>query len=105
MGNMGKWSVHYVPKNVNILKAIALVTLRHNQLDHMLIYLIKSLANVTIEQAFGATQYQGSKTLRDRIKKLARQRLGEGAALIKLQDQMERCARATLRRNELVHNV
>jgi len=105
MSDAGKWSVPYVPKNPEILKAIARVTLRHNQLDEMLVYTIKSVANVTIEQAFGATLYQGSKTLRERVNKLARQRLGEGPALIKVQDLMERCALATLKRNELVHNV
>jgi hypothetical protein len=47
----------------------------------------------------------GARSLRDRIKTLARQRLGEGEALLKLQAILERCRRATEKRNDLIHSV
>jgi hypothetical protein len=94
-----------VPTDAEVLKAIAIVTLRHNQLDHMLKYVLKSIAAVTIEEAFDATLHDGSWTLRERLRKLARRRLGDGTALVKFQALLGRCERATEKRNDLVHSV
>jgi hypothetical protein len=67
--------------------------------------LIKTLADVTVDVAVNATEIEGSAVLRDRIKKLAKQRLGEGAALLRVQDIVQRCRRVTERRNALIHTV
>jgi hypothetical protein len=66
---------------------------------------IKTLAGLEVSEALDATAYDGATRLRDRIKTLARQRLGEGEALLKLQAILERCKRATEKRNDLIHSV
>jgi hypothetical protein len=60
---------------------------------------------ITVRQAVDATAYGGSRTLRDRVRKLASMQLGEGTALVKLQALMRQCERATERRNDLVHGI
>lgn len=100
-----KMMTFHVPDNLNLMAAVGLVALRHSHLDHMLRMTIKTLGQVEVAEAMDATEYQGSATLRDRIKKLAKQKLGEGAALIKVQALMERCRRATEKRNDLVHSI
>jgi hypothetical protein len=95
--------VFHVPEDPEWLKAFGRVSVVHTHLDHILRMLIKTLANVTVEVALNATDGEGSAALRDRIKKLAKQRLGEGAALLGLQDIVERCRRVTERRNSLIH--
>jgi len=66
---------------------------------------IRTLAEVSIEEALDATAFVGSGALRDRIQKLARSRLGEGQALLKLQAILERCRRATEKRNDWIHSI
>jgi len=41
---------------------------------------------------------------RDRIRKLGQMRLGEGAALLKLQAILKRCEAASRKLNDLLHN-
>jgi len=97
--------VFHVPDNPEWLKAFGRVSVVHTHLDHILRMLIKTLANVTVEVALNATDGEGSAALRQRIKKLAKQRLGEGAALLGVQDIVERCKRVTERRNSLIHTT
>ena len=49
--------------------------------------------------------FSGSSELRARLRKIARTRLGEGAAFLKLQALMKQCAQVSERRNELTHNI
>ena len=93
------------PRDDKVLAEIGKITLRHNHLDYMLKMLIKTFTDVTIDEVVNATKYEGSRTLRERIKKLGKARLGEGKALILLQSLMEKCGRATDKRNELVHSI
>jgi hypothetical protein len=95
----------HVPDDPALLSALGHVTLRHEHLNHCLRMTIKTLANLTVEQALDATAYDGSRQLRQRITKLARRELGEGQALLKLQALLERCRRATDARNELIHGI
>jgi hypothetical protein len=97
--------VFAVPENPTWLKAFGRVSVVHTHLDHILRMLIKSLASVTIEVALLATDNEGSAVLRDRAKKLARQHLGEGAALLQVQALLERCRRVTKERNDWIHTV
>jgi len=97
--------VFHVPEDPEWLKAFGRVSVVHTHLNHILRMLIKTLANVTVEVALNATDSDGSAALRDRIKKLAKQRLGEGAALLGVQDIVERCRRVTERRNSLIHST
>lgn len=93
-----------VPDDPGLLAALGTVALRHAHLEHVLRMTIKTLANVSIEEALDATAFEGSRTLRERIRKLARRRLGEGPALVKLEALLERARRATEERNDLLHS-
>ncbi len=102
---MSTMMMFHVPEDKELLAAFGEVALRHEHLNHILRMTIKTLARLTPAEALDATSYDGSRQLRNRIRKLARQRLGEGEPLLKLQALLERCKRATEKRNELVHCV
>jgi hypothetical protein len=95
----------HIPEDQNILVLIGMISLRHSHLDYILRMTIKTLAEVSINQALDATRYHGSSQLRRRILKLAKQRLGEGRPLIQLEALLGRCERATEKRNRLVHEI
>ncbi len=95
----------HVPQDKDLLAAIGKVALRHEHLNHIFRMTLKTLARLEIEEALDATAYDSTSQIRDRIKKLARQRLGEGAPLLKLQALLERCKRATEKRTDLIHGV
>ena len=102
---MAKMIMLHVPDDKELLAAFGEMALLHEHLNHILRMTIKTLAHLTPQEALDATINEGSRQLRDRIRKLARQRLGEGPALLKLQALMQRCQRGTDKRNELVHSV
>jgi len=79
--------------------------MQHAHLDHILRMTVKSLGEVSVQQALDATAYEGSATLRERIRKLAKLRLGEGSALLQLQALLNRCKRVTEKRNDIVHSI
>ncbi|MGH7485161.1 MAG: hypothetical protein ACREMY_06090 [bacterium] len=95
----------HIPDDSDWLQAVARVAITHSHLDHILRLTIKTLAGVTGTEALDATERDGSTRLRDRIRKLARRKLGEGQPLVKLQAILRRCARVTLQRNKLMHNI
>jgi hypothetical protein len=95
----------HVPNDRDLLATFGEVALRQEHLTHILRMTIKTLADLHPDEALDATAYDGSRQLRERIRKLARQRLGEGKPLLKLQALLERCRRATDRRNELIHGI
>lgn len=104
-GTMAKMMMFHVPEDKELLAAYGELSLRHEHLTHILRMTIKTLARLEVSEALDATENEGAGLLRDRIKKLARQRLGEGEALLKLQAILERCKRATEKRNDLIHSV
>jgi len=67
--------------------------------------LIKTFTEVTIQEVVDATRYENSRSLRERVRKLAKTKLGEGAALVKLQALLVRCGRATDKRNDVIHSL
>lgn len=95
----------HIPEDSNLLAAYGELSLRHEHLTHILRMTIKTLARLEVSEALDATAYDGASRLRERIKTLARQRLGEGEALLKLQAILEQCKRVTEKRNELIHSV
>lgn len=95
----------HVPQDQELLAAFGEVALRHEHMNHILKMTIKSLAGLTPAEALAATKYEGSGQLRDRIRKIARKRLGEGTPLLKLQAILANCERLTEKRNELVHGL
>lgn len=94
-----------LPDDPETLAAFGAVTLHHEHLNHALRMAIRTFAGLGIEEVLDATAYDGSRQLRERVRGLARKRLGEGQALLKLQALLQRCERATDRRNELVHGI
>lgn len=95
----------HMPEDTEFLKAFARVSIAHGHLDYSLRMCIKSLADLSIQEAVDATEGEGSASLRDRIKKLARMRLGEGQALLRLQAILRCCKDETEKRNGLIHTV
>lgn len=95
----------HVPQDKDLLAAFGEVALRHEHMNHILKMTIRTLADVTIEEALTATKYESSRQLRDRIKKLAKQKLGEGSPLLKLQAIINNCEKLTSKRNEFVHGL
>jgi hypothetical protein len=100
-----KWVGHALPTDEKILAAVGTIALRHGQLDNALRMTIKDLTGVSQTEALDATARDGSRELGERIRKLARQRLGEGEALVRVQALLRRAARATEKRNEVMHSV
>jgi hypothetical protein len=95
----------HIPDDPAVVAAIGRIALRHGQLDYILRMTIKTLGGLSIQDALDATARLGSRDLRERIRKLARQRLGEGAPLLRLEAVLQRAAKATDRRNHLLHTL
>jgi hypothetical protein len=87
------------------LASIGKVALRHAQLDNQFRMLVGDLTAVSKEEALDATVRDGSGQLRERVKRLAKAQFTEGPALVRLQALLERAARVTAKRNELMHAV
>ena len=94
-----------LPDDPKVLAAIGAIAIRHGQLDNALCLAIGSVAGVDREQALYATSRQSSRELRERLRKLARQRFGDGAALVNLEALLERARLASEGRNEVLHSV
>lgn len=96
---------YHVPDDKELLAALGDISIRHGHLDHHLKMMIRIFTEVSAQEAMDATAREGSSSLRDRVKKLARHKLGDGQELVKVQVQalMERCNRVTELRNALVH--
>ena len=97
--------LHALPTDEKILVTVGTIALRHGQLDNALKMVIQFLTGVDMIEVFGATARDSSRQLRDRVHKLARQHLGEGPALVRLQARLARAGRASEQRNKLIHAV
>ena len=97
----------HLPKDPKVLQLLGAVALRHTHLDYLLRMTIKTLLTdeATIAEVLDATATDGSAELRERVKKLAKQKLGEGVVLLRLQALLTRCKRATEKRNDLMHGI
>jgi hypothetical protein len=95
----------HVPADANLLAAVGEVALRHEHMNHIVRMTLKSLTGVTPGEVLAATMLESSSQLRERVRRIARKRLGDGATLIKLQAILANCKRLTERRNELIHGL
>ncbi|MGE0652873.1 MAG: hypothetical protein AB7P12_14170 [Alphaproteobacteria bacterium] len=94
-----------LPKDPDLLVAIGVVAVRHGQLDDCLRMVIKSLADLTpldARRALGRTIEAG---LRKRVLRLAKRRLGDGQAFLRLEALIARAREASERRNGLLHGI
>lgn len=96
---------HGLPEDTDVLAALGRIALRHGQLDNQLRMLVGDLTGVSKNEALDATFRDGSGQLRERIRRLAKSRLGDGPAFVRLQSLLVRAGRVTAKRNELVHSV
>ena len=97
---------HRFPKEeVGVLPAIGKMALSHAWLDNALRMIVRDLAGLSKEEALDGTARQGSRQLRERVRKLGVMRLGEGTSLVKLDAILDRADQATQRRNHLLHSV
>jgi hypothetical protein len=94
-----------LPTETKILENFGILAIRHGQLDSMLKMLLKDLANISVEETLYANRYTNSSELRKRIQKIAKQRLGEGTPLLKLQALLGRADKLTDTRNEFIHST
>lgn len=95
----------HVPKDKDLLSVLGVLTLRHEHMNHILKMTIKSLAGLTPEEAANALRFEGARSLRQRISKLAKRELGEGKPLLKLQSLLGRAGNLTDKRNNYVHGI
>jgi hypothetical protein len=101
-----KWLVHHVPDDEKLLAALGRVSIHHGFLDLILKRTVKTLANITPEEADRALAYAGSREVRELIRKLAVRRLGKASvAVLRLQALLSECERVTARRNRYIHDV
>lgn len=94
-----------IPTDPQLLASVGKVALRHGQLDYVLRMTVKSILKLSIRDALDATDRQGSRGLRDRVRKLAKKRFGEGDTLVRLDALLARSRRATADRNEVLHSL
>jgi hypothetical protein len=95
----------HLPENKEILSEVGVLTLKHGHLDHILKMTVKSLAGLTINEAMNACAHQGSSELRKRVRKLAKQKMGDGVSLVKLDALLARAKKASGKRNRFVHSL
>src|SRR5688572_18615969 len=94
-----------IPKDPEVQAAIGRVALYHGQLDRVLRMTVKSILKLEVREALDATDRQGSRELLKRVRKLAKQKTGEGEVLCRLDALLNRARRLTYRRNTYVHNL
>jgi len=88
-----------------LLVEVGRISILHGHLDYVLRMTVKTLTDTTIRQALAATARASSSSLRSRIKKLAKAKLGDDEALVQLQALLERAKIATDKRNDLIHTL
>jgi len=94
-----------LPEDKNVQAALGVLVIRHGHLEYTLKMTIKSLCNLSIQDALTATNKQTAGNLRKRIEKEAKNRLGQCAALEKLLKLLKRSWKVSDERNLYVHSV
>lgn len=92
-----------LPEDPELLAGIARLTLAQANLDHVLRMTVKTLLGTGTREALDATDGQTSADMRSRIRKLAKLRQVGEAILTRLDSLLNRAARLTRQRNEVVH--
>jgi hypothetical protein len=100
-----KMVIPSLPSDPKVREAIGNVSVRHGQLDDALKMVIKTLMDLTPDEARKAMARVGSARLRLRVKRLAKKRLGDDAPFLKLEAILHDAKDATEKRNELLHGL
>ena len=86
-----------------ILLGMGQVAVRHSHLDYAFTMWIKTIGDISSAQAVHASSLESSSSLRKRVRKLARQRLGDGPELVKLDALFGEARELSRQRNEFLH--
>lgn len=74
-----------IPEDAELLAAVGKVALRSSLLDLVMRMTIKVITGVSVDDALRATARTPSRALRERVRKLAKDTLGDGAPFLELE--------------------
>jgi hypothetical protein len=94
---------YHLPEDSELLAAFGAVAIRHSQLEHALTMMVKTIAELPVEDADAATAELGVAEVREIIKRIAKQAWGESPELLKVRAFMTRAKKLSSRRNDLLH--
>jgi hypothetical protein len=92
-----------MPPDEKLQAAVGRVVIRHGQLDHTLRMLLKSIDDITLEEAWSRTRSMTSGLLGQCVRRAAKAALGEADAFKQLDALLVEAAGATDERNKLMH--
>lgn len=104
MANREKMITLETPDDTELLAAVGKVALRSSLLDLVMKMTIVIITGMSVDDALCATARTPSRELRKRVRKLAKDRLGEGRALIELEAILSQAEKAIEDRNSLIHS-
>ncbi len=93
------------PDDRNWLAAFGKVAAHSALLDLVMSMTIKVITEVSVEDALRATKRTPASALRKRVRKLAKDRLGDGPAFIELESILCLAEAVAEERNDLIHSV
>ena len=93
------------PDDKALLAAVGKVARHGGLLDLVMSMTIKVITGVEVNATLLATERMLSRALRDRVRKLAKDRLGDGPAFIELEAILQEAENVMHRRNALIHGV
>ena len=73
-----------IPESSKLIAAMGEVAIRQGQLDHVLKLTVKITLSISMKEALDATEFMSSSELRRRVRRLVKQKIGEGEALVRL---------------------
>ena len=91
-----------IPTDVELLQAAGRVALAHGQLEQILRMTVKSLSGLSIQEAMDATAPMKAYELREKIKKLFKQKSCDESAKTKLDALLNKAKRFSEERNRLL---
>lgn len=94
-----------LPRDRDVLAAFGAVALSHVHLDYILRLMVKTLAGITVDEARLATAGDGSAALRETVRRLAKDVMGETPEYLRTRALLTRCKILTGKRNKLMHGV
>lgn len=92
-----------IPTDAELLKAAGRVALAHGQMEYVLRMTVKSLSGLSVQEALDATATMKMSELRERIKKLFKEKSCGESEKTKLDALLNKCKRLSDKRNSLIH--
>jgi hypothetical protein len=92
-----------MPEDRDLQAAVGRLAIRHGQLDHILRMMLKSIDDITAEEAWSRTGRMTSGLLCQCVRKAAKAAIGETDAFMLIDALLSEAAGATHERNNLMH--